>query len=67
MYTADFHLIQADKDAYKPKGLTIADLRASIPDVALEMATREAIWSACADNMANVLLCLPEVEEEKVG
>lgn len=36
-----------DKFRQKPKSLTIGDLRKSIPAVALEAATREAIWTSC--------------------
>ena len=49
-------------DPYKPAPLTIGDLRASIPAVALEMATREAIWSACLAD-SSLFADLPEMDE----
>ena len=46
----------------KPKLLTVGDLRTAIPDVAFEMATREAIWSACLNN-STMYTALPEMDE----
>ena len=51
----------------KPVGLTFGDLHKSMADVALEMATREAIWSACLGTTARALgTMLPEQVEFSV-
>ncbi len=51
----NFWIIFQDIEGYKPKGMTLGELQHSIADVALEMATREAIWSACLGTTATAL------------
>ena len=48
-------IIFQDVEDYKPGGLTLGDLHKSMADVALEMATREAIWSACLGTTATAM------------